>query len=291
MAIEKNNNFEGKSEIRLNRKMRTWHKYKNYCIIGGGAVGLVLVLVLVINLISGGSKDGEIAKNEQTTPVAQVTQEPQPSQSAEPTTEPATQQPTTAAASTLTGKAEKQSFSAKDKFAKSVFTGDAVMKGISDYGYLDSGKVVAGNNMTSNQLVDKVDSIMSSNPENVFIMVGLNDANYGNRSSDYVVEAITKAVKKMKEKNSSTKVYVLSVLPVTKAFEGKQGINVKQSFLDEVNTKLSQNASSMGAVYIDVATSYKDSEGYLMSDCTTLGSNLANSYYPFLLNGIAEAVK
>lgn len=289
MGSERNSDFEGKSEIRLNRKMRTWHKYKNYCIIGGSVLGLVVVFVVVINLISGGSKKTDIAKNEQpTTAAVQQTQE-QPTTPA--SNEATTEQPTTATANSLAGKAQKQTFSSKDTFANSVFAGDAVIKGITDYAYLDSDRVVANNNMTSNQLVDKVDSIMSSNPQNVFIMVGLNDANYGNRSSDYVVESIAKAVTKIKEKNSSTKVYVLSILPVTKAFESKAGINVKQSYLDEVNTKLSEKASGMGAGYIDVASAYKDSEGYLMSDCTTLGSNLANSYYPFLLNGIAEAIK
>ncbi len=296
-------NHEGKPQVKINRKMRMWNKYKNYCFIGGGVLSVVLVIVLCVWLLPDKDDNNVVnnpteavtkdyvaqlgtqgATNESTEAQSQTSNETQVPTEA-PTQTP-TQAPTEAPTQAVSTAPGKVTFTAKDKFNDAVFVGDTVVNGISYYRYLEAGKVVSNINMVSEQAVNHVNTVMASNPKKVFIMVGLNDANYGSRTVDFITGGIEKFVKAVKAKNSSTEVYVLSVLPVTKDFESRS--KVKQSFLNELNYALSTKASSMGAKYIDVATNFKDSNGYMFTQCSGTGSNLKQEYYPFLLNKIGD---
>ena len=89
----------------------------------------------------------------------------------------------------------------------------------------------------------------------------------------------------------SAQVYIISIMPVTSDFEARTKTNIKQTAIDEVNQKLQEQAASKQVGFIDAASAFKDGTGYLSTTYTGNGTNLYNRYYPFLLNGIAEAVK
>ena len=61
----------------------------------------------------------------------------------------------------------------------------------------------------------------------------------------------------------------------------------KQANIDSLNGMFSENASTLGITYIDVATVFKDGSGYFGSSYTDSGYNLKSGYYAFMLNGIA----
>lgn len=295
---KRNTGDEPKTEIKLNRKMRMWNKYRNYC-IGGAAVILLLIIFAII--FRSCSKDKDTTEENTQPSSAAVIQTTAPTETGSATEQTTaaeeqtqqTQQDTTQAQTsgntyTIAGSAETQDFTSQSAFADSVFLGDSIADGISYYGYLSDSQVVSDGNMTARNAGEYVDTVMSSNPKNVIIMLGLNDANYGTMSADTIVSNISGIVSSIHQKNSGTKVYVVSVLPVTSGFEGKS--NVGQQLIEEINSGLSRNAQSMNATYIDAASAYKDGSGYLRTECTGNGSNLYNSYYPFLLNGIAKAL-
>ena len=48
--------------------------------------------------------------------------------------------------------------------------------------------MVAGNNLTTTKAVAEVDSVAQLNPSKVFIMVGLNDVNFGSKSAEAIAE-------------------------------------------------------------------------------------------------------
>lgn len=293
MDLKKNNQETGKNEIKLNRKMRLWHKYKNYCITGGGLLAVLLVCIIVFKACSGSKAPSPqpstqaattLAAQEETTTAASGGQE-----------ETTTAQQTAAPGGrvyTVSGKAAEQEFSSKDAFANAVFLGDSIISGISYYGYLDDSQVISDGNMTSDKAIDYVDQVLSASAaaEKVFIMVGLNDANYGTRGADAVAGYIGQVVSRIKEARPALKVYVISVLPVSQSFEAKANIKVRQSLLDEINQKLSEQIPALDAGFIDISGAYKDGTGYLNPSFTGNGSSINNAYYPFLLNGIAGAV-
>ena len=292
------NDKETKPEIKLNRKMRMWNKYKIFCIIAAVILVVVIVVVAAVKGITGG-KNKQVAENPtpsqkqsqtyvpEATTVAGVTTAAEQTTKQEETT--TTQAAPSGSGLKLSGSAEAVEFTKKDYYSDSVFMGDSVISGIESYGYLDN--VVGNVNATSGKLESYVSEAMKSNPSKVFIMVGHNDANYGTIKEESLASNITDIVEEIHKKKSSTKVYVLSITPITSAYEKKSSTNVKQSYIDKANSLIEENASSGKYTYVDVASAYKDTNGYMKTDCTGNGINLKNSYYPFLLNGIAEAVK
>lgn len=292
------NDKETKPEIKLNRKMRMWNKYKIFCIIAAVILVVVIVVVAAVKGITGG-KNKQVAEKptpsqkqsqtyvpEATTAAGVTTAAEQTTKQEETTT---TQAAPSGSGLKLSGSAEAVEFTKKDYYSDSVFMGDSVISGIESYGYLDN--VVGNVNATSGKLESYVSEAMKSNPSKVFIMVGHNDANYGTIKEESLASNITDIVEEIHKKKSSTKVYVLSITPITSAYEKKSSTNVKQSYIDKANSLIEENASSGKYTYVDVASAYKDTNGYMKTDCTGNGINLKNSYYPFLLNGIAEAVK
>ena len=292
------NDKETKPEIKLNRKMRMWNKYKIFCIIAAVILVVVIVVVAAVKGITGG-KNKQVAENptpsqkqsqtyvpEATTAAGVTTAAEQTTKQEETTT---TQAAPSGSGLKLSGSAEAETFTNKDYYSDTVFMGDSVISGIESYGYLNN--VVGNVNATSGKLESYVNEAMKSNPSKVFIMVGHNDANYGTIKEESLASNITDIVEEIHKKKSSTKVYVLSITPITSAYEKKSSTNVKQSYIDKANSLIEENASSGKYTYVDVASAYKDTNGYMKTDCTGNGINLKNSYYPFLLNGIAEAVK
>lgn len=297
--MPRNTGDETKSEIKLNRKMRMWNKYRNYFITGVVIVIVLIVLAIIFKGCSGKKKNDTKPTVTQQTTQADVT-------SNESTNETTTQATTAAPAQTqsqttqaaqgssgnvykVEGTAGQEDFTAKDSYADTVVLGDFIAGGMSYYGYLSDSQVVSDDNMTTRKAADYIDSVASANPKKVVIMLGLNDANYGTMSGEAIGDNISEVVSSVKSKCPSAKIYVVSVLPVTYAFEGRS--SVEQSVLDTINTQLESKAASMNVTYIDIANSYKDESGYLKGDCTGNGCNLNSGYYPFLLNNIAKAFK
>ena len=285
------NNKETKSQIKLNRKMRLWNKYRIFCIIAAVVLVVIIVASVAVKNING-KKNNELANNNVTTTAAQqesTTQQTTTAAQQESTTQQTTTQAATGSTLKLAGSASAEQFTKKDFYNGTVFLGDSVISGISSYGYLDN---VYGNvNATSAKLEDYVSAAMAVNPSKVFIMVGHNDANYGTIKEESLADHIVSIVEAIHKSSSSTKVYVLSMTPITSAYENKQSINVKQSYIDTANKLIEQKAVTGNYTYIDVASAYKDDSGYMKTECTGNGINLTTSYYPFLLNGIADLAK
>lgn len=292
-----------KTTIKLNRKLRFWNKYKTMII---GAVSILCVVcigfavVKMVNKDAGKQTQADVATQNQSQTVqpTQATQEV--TQQTTQATQTASQSETQQAQNTvktdngvykLSGDAQSEDFNSKDFFGDAVFLGDSVMDGVSYYGYVPGTQVVSNGNMTTDKAKDYVSSVASANPGKVFIMVGLNDINYGTRDAEDITGYYSDLVSSIKSSVPNTKVYILSVLPVTKAFETKQNNKITQSAVDALNKALSEKAVSMGASYIDVSSAFIDGTGYMGSSFTGNGCNIYNEYYPFMLNGIAGVLK
>ncbi|MDO5402048.1 MAG: GDSL-type esterase/lipase family protein [Eubacteriales bacterium] len=293
MNLKGRSSGEEKVEIRLNRKMRTWNKYKNYIIVGGGILVLVLLMVFILR---GCSADNDSEQGEITTPVQTTQPMPQQEQTTVQQEQTTVPQTTTAVQQTgtslkISGTAKQEDYVGKDKLTGVTFVGDAIISGFSYYGYIDEANVITDGSMTSDRAADYIGQIAASNPSKVVLMVGLNDLNYGTRGTDTIADYIADFVSQVKSSVPSAKIYVLSVLPVTAGFESGGSVSITQSGIDELNGKLSDRAAQKNYTFIDAAAAYKDGTGYMNTSYTGNGSNIYNEYYPFLLNGIAGVMQ
>ena len=102
-----NNGKDTKSSVKLNRKMRMWHKYRNYCFGAAGVLVALVICVAVIRFMGRSSSDNKQQAAVPPTTAQQtiqnetqpVTQAPTVAATEAPTTQPATEA-TTAAPST-----------------------------------------------------------------------------------------------------------------------------------------------------------------------------------------------
>lgn len=164
-----------------------------------------------------------------------------------------------------------------------------IVSGIGEYGYLDTSRIFSDNNLTTDKALNSVSSVAAANPSKVYVLVGLNDLNYGTRSGENVAERIGSIVESLKEAIPSVKVYVVSLLPITQSFEAKSNVKITQAAIDEANSTLAARATEYGMTFIDIADAFKDESGYLNTDVSTGGYNLNHNYYPFFLNNISGA--
>ena len=189
----------------------------------------------------------------------------------------------------ITTKAEIQEYTSRSNYDDAVFFGDMIVSGIGEYGYLDTSRIFSDNNLTTDKALNSVSSVAAANPSKVYVLVGLNDLNYGTRSGENVAERIGSIVESLKEAIPSVKVYVVSLLPITQSFEAKSNVKITQAAIDEANSTLAARATEYGMTFIDIADAFKDESGYLNTDVSTGGYNLNHNYYPFFLNNISGA--
>ena len=82
-----NNGKDTKSSVKLNRKMRMWHKYRNYCFGAAGVLVALVICVAVIRFMGRSSSDNKQQAAVPPTTAQQTTQNE---------TQPVTQAPTVA---------------------------------------------------------------------------------------------------------------------------------------------------------------------------------------------------
>lgn len=284
------------SEIRINKKMRTWNKYKNY--IFGAIIIIILIVIVAVSVRScarDAKEDEDALYSKPSMGALQVTQsaggnETPSTESSQPVS---TQEATLPAGSILTTArtAVSEDFTSEAAFEKSIFIGDSIASGIDYYKYLGSDKVIADTNLTASKALDKVSSVAAANPEKVYIMLGLNDLNYNSKTVDSIAQDFLTLAAQVREAVPTAKIYFVSVTPITKSCEDRSNIYITMSNVEALNTKLKDIATSTGLYFVDINSSLQDSSGYLNSDVTGNGYNLKSEYYGFLLNTIAEMTK
>ncbi len=295
MAVDNN---EEKNKIVLNRKMRLWNKYKKPVIGVILAVVVIAVVAIVLKLCSIGKpvedKATTLANNNNNNNDIIITQSSIEMSNNETTSAADTESTTSAAqvsggVARITTKAEIQEYTSRSNYDDAVFFGDMIVSGIGEYGYLDTSRIFSDNNLTTDKALNSVSSVAAANPSKVYVLVGLNDLNYGTRSGENVAERIGSIVESLKEAIPSVKVYVVSLLPITQSFEAKSNVKITQAAIDEANSTLAARATEYGMTFIDIADAFKDESGYLNTDVSTGGYNLNHNYYPFFLNNISGA--
>lgn len=287
---------EKNGEIKINKKMRLWNKYRRYIIGLGG----VLVILLLISLLSKGCNKSNAGEEKTQTTVAasenstEATAAGNTESQAATSQTPAETQAATVAANKVYSTAKivaKEDITSAAFYDNSVFLGDAIVNGIGYYKYLGADKIFGDTNTTTDKATSYIDAITAKAPQKVFIMLGINDLNYGSKNTDAIAASYASLISAIKTKLPAAKIYVISVLPITKDYEAKSGVYIRKANLEALNNKLKGMVTTSGFDYLDLTTAFQDSTGYLNTAVTGNGLNLTSTYYGFLLNTIADMLK
>lgn len=124
---------------------------------------------------------------------------------------------------------------------------------------------------TTYGVYNRLEPILDSKPDKVFLMVGINDLAKG-----YDVQTITKRyeqiIAKIYTDSPSTAVYIQSVLPVRVG-------SVRNSDVIKLNQNLKSISETYGFQYIDLFTPLSDESNCLLSGVTEDGIHLNGSGY------------
>lgn len=273
-------------KIKRSKSLRAWNKYKNLVYLMAAVLVVIILVIVGISKAVGGKEDEtttpEVITEELTTPEAPT----EPPTTEPPTTEPPTTEPPTTEPPTLATDIvkipEKQEFTSEEFYSDAVFVGDVFVSGMDVYQYLDSSKLVYGEQWTIGKASNAIDKIAATNANKVYIQLGLNDLCNG-RSGEKAYELYQELVTDIKAKLPNATIYVVSTFPVSQAFE--EGREISNEDVETLNGLLS---TMEGVTYLNVAASISNSDGSLNTDLSANGYNIVNSYYGFILNLIAE---
>lgn len=171
-------------------------------------------------------------------------------------------------------------------YKDAVFVGSTVLAGLSDYGYVESDNMLLsdsinlGNFNTVVLSANGTESIISDTAAikkagKLYIMVGIDDLDSMSGAEPF--SELEAFIDSIKEKNWDTKIYLMSLLPVTSGNESRIALN---SDVDMYNSLLLEFANKMNVYYLDVNTGFKGNDGKLPSSSTEInGIKLKKSGY------------
>ncbi|MEO5591355.1 MAG: family 20 glycosylhydrolase [Chitinophagaceae bacterium] len=134
-----------------------------------------------------------------------------------------------------------------------------------------SGDITAG-------VLHRLNQVISGKPSKVFLLIGINDL-ARNTVPDSALKNIFLAADYITQQSPSTQLYVQSVLPVTDVYRKFGEHTNKGAHIKWLNKQLQHDAGSHHYTFIDLYTSFSDTEGKLNADLTNDGVHLNGAGY------------
>ncbi len=160
-------------------------------------------------------------------------------------------------------------------FGKCAFVGDSISVGLADYQLVPVKNVFAELGMNIEKIntetmktaygeMTVIDTLKAADPENVYIMLGSNGISW--LSASDMITYYSQFVDEIKKELPESKIYILSVPPVTEVRETAEDDPIKNSDIDIYNSELLKMANQKKIYYVDINTALKGNDGKFPSD-------------------------
>lgn len=141
---------------------------------------------------------------------------------------------------------------------------------------------------TTEGVLNRLDKIIASKPQKIFLLIGTNDFWHGNKNLSKAVANYRQILNLLQKKIPKTEVYIQSVLPIDRQ---KYNLNIKPQNLVQFNREIEQLAQEFSYQYINLYDRFTDKEGRLSSQYTLDGVHLNGKGYLVWQQAIAPYVK
>ncbi|MBD0269164.1 MAG: lysophospholipase [Cyanobacteria bacterium Co-bin8] len=149
-------------------------------------------------------------------------------------------------------------------------------------------QAISGDN--SDGLRQRLYILDQTNPETVFVMIGINDLIWG-KPEEQLIDNTRTIVRYLRDTHPNTQIVVQSLLPhgnESATWEGRDRLlALPNERIRAVNTELKQIADDNGAYYLDLYPLFANGEGNLRTDLTTDGLHLNRQGYMVWRTAIA----
>ena len=209
--------------------------------------------------------------------------------------------PAESSAETPVSSEAKDTMAAVDEsyFDDALFIGDSRTQGFILYSGLANTTSYAGKGLAVNKI--STDAVVAENGQDytvsqalenhsgefkkVYLMFGVNELGWS--YPEKFQESYQQVVQEVKKTQPDATIYVQSILPVSKEKSDSSDIyNMER--VNMFNGLLQEMAEEEGVIYLDVASSVMDSEGYLPADASTDGVHLNKEYCQIWLRYLEE---
>ncbi|MBZ9687066.1 GDSL-type esterase/lipase family protein [Clostridium estertheticum] len=143
-------------------------------------------------------------------------------------------------------------------FESSVFMGDSITEGLDFYNIVNKSSVLAKKGVNLVQAKQAVSTLVSINPQRVFILYGMNDLKSFESPNDFK-DNYTKLIQAIKQKVPSAEIYLQSLTPV-QAKVRQENNSLSQDRIDKFVEKVIEVARQENVHYIDIRSIVKDRE-------------------------------
>lgn len=124
---------------------------------------------------------------------------------------------------------------------------------------------------TTTHMLERLHYFAATQPQTIHLMAGINDLKNGVPDAQ-VVDNLYRMMAQLQRQHPQSQLVVYSILP-TRLRE------VSSDRIQRVNQRLAALAVHQGATYVDLYTSFSDSQGLLRVDLTTDGLHLSSQGY------------
>jgi lysophospholipase L1-like esterase len=130
---------------------------------------------------------------------------------------------------------------------------------------------------TSTGLMHRLDIFDATDPEVIFILIGINDLIRGVQPATVLANQ-QEIVRELKVQHPNAKIVVQSILPhagENATWEGRDRLlAISKTTIQDLNAQLAIMADQEGVYYLDLTSLFADENGYLRSELTTDGLHL-----------------
>ncbi len=127
-------------------------------------------------------------------------------------------------------------------------------------------------------ILDRLDEVLDSRPERIFLMIGINDLGHG-RPEKEILANIKRIIREVREKSPESTLYLESLLPVNPDFGMFPNHTDKAEQVIAINTVLRRMAADYDVVYVDLYSRFVTGEGKLDPAFTNDGLHLTGPGY------------
>lgn len=175
-----------------------------------------------------------------------------------------------------------------DFFANAMFVGDSITTGIDLYNIVKGAPVVAYTGINSNTIMTRqvfrsgsykitfLQQMKKYNPKHIYIMLGINGIAF--QSKEKFISGYSDFVDAVKKQHPNANIYLQSILPVT-ANKQKSDSRFANSKINSYNKAILKLAKEKGVYYLDVAESFKNSNGCMPGAASADGIHFGTAYY------------
>lgn len=130
---------------------------------------------------------------------------------------------------------------------------------------------------TTDGILNRIDEVIESKPQKLFLLIGINDLNRGRSVTD-IVKNYRLILEILKNKIPQTTVFVQSLLPINNANFSLSN-KAKNQIILELNEKIKSLSNEFACEYIELFPAFLDSKSELDRRYTTDGVHLNGEGY------------